>query len=165
MSDRIDNDVPRLTSKWYTAKWFWVVVSIWLSLNLTVAWKSGWLKSAETDEAFAVNAAKAILTQAMANPSSVRIISSRVRLHETSFYMVQLLADAQNSFGAIVRGNFCVVVELPPKAPGTYIYNMKSGVQECSNPPNSAEIEWIKSETNWGQAADPTKLKLNDALH
>lgn len=163
MSESINDDVPRLTPKWYTAKWFWVVVGIWLSLK--VAWKSGWLKSAETDEAFAVNAAKAVLTQAMANPSSVHVISSRVRLHEASFYMVQLLADAQNSFGAVVRGNFCVVVELPPKAPGTYIYNTKSGVQECTNPPNPAEIEWIKSETNWGQAADPAKLKLNDALH
>jgi len=165
MSESIDDSVPRLTPKWYTAKWFWVVVSIWLSLNLTVAWKSGWLKTAETDEAFAVNAAKSILTHAMANPSSVHIVSSRVRLHETNFYLVQILADAQNSFGAVVRGNFCVVVELPPKAPGTYIYNPKLGIQECSNPPSSTEIEWIKLQTDWGQSTDPTKIKLNDMLH
>lgn len=80
-------------------------------------------------------------------PSTANFVSAKIIENKNSWYIVYVIVDAQNSFGASVRGGFLCCIE----AIGKKRYNtIKNGTQTIGREdPSGYFLSLYKSTINW----------------
>jgi len=103
-------------------------------------------------ESTAKSAAEELVKDTLKSPSTANFIDTEVIGKKDELFMVKVTVDAQNSFGAMIRGCFLVVVEVNASKPNRYSYSPDFAVQEVSNPPTDREIIVVKLLNNWNSS-------------
>lgn len=111
----------------------------------------------------AIQDARELLLSRFNNPNSAKFLASKIIDQKDDYYFVQVLVDAQNGFGAMIRSNYCVVIELSPDRK-SYFFNKEYSTQECKNPPQEDEIGLIKAFNHWGKPMDHSKVSVEHSL-
>ena len=92
------------------------------------------------DDAF--GCAKTVISNYLKSPGSARWYSERILYSQHPHYLVHIVVDSQNGFGAYLRNSLCVAVTLGEG--DKFTWYRYPGVQECSNPPRDYEVELLK---------------------
>jgi hypothetical protein len=79
-------------------------------------------------------------------PSTAKLDALMLDRDGNRFGLVLVQADAQNGFGAMIRGFYCVVTV--GKEDGNAALG-KDPVRECKSPPTDAQIASIKKRNGW----------------
>ncbi|WP_256760365.1 toxin-antitoxin system YwqK family antitoxin [Cohnella sp. WQ 127256] len=109
----------------------------------------------QDDSHKAIRAAKKIMEQNLASPSSAKWVSSDIVDQNEPYFMVHLVVDANNSFGVSVRTSMLVSVTMG--SGNQYTYNPLTSVTESSDPPQDFEIMIMKQLNGW-----PGSVNLKD---
>jgi hypothetical protein len=96
----------------------------------------------------AIAAAKTLVLKRLKAPSTAKFSTTTVVASAHPHYLVHVVADAQNSFGAMIRGSWCAVIQLS-KAAGEFTHNPMASVGECRNPPSADDILTFKHLNDW----------------
>jgi hypothetical protein len=96
--------------------------------------------------------AQSLVQQYLKAPSTAsfpetKIIDSKSS-NDTTWNMLLVRTDAQNTFGAYIRSDFLVTF-YNIKGDTISIYNKDNGVQRCSDPPTELEINLAKRYIGW----------------
>jgi hypothetical protein len=97
----------------------------------------------------AKTAARSAVTDRLKAPMSANWVSTEVLDYKGNRYVVHVVVDAMNSFGAYLRNSYCVVLTLDMKKRKIYFINEALGVQECNREPTEKEIEMMKALNHW----------------
>lgn len=95
----------------------------------------------------AVSAAKTLIAEYLKAPSTAKYQSTKIIEQNGQYYLIHVIVDAQNSFGAMIRGNYLVCIELTEG--NRFKFNPNFAVQECSNPPDEMIISVVKKLNEW----------------
>lgn len=96
----------------------------------------------QTRDSVAVDCAKDLLLRNLKAPATANFISTKIvrpKLPKTGFYLVHLVVDSQNGFGALIRSSYLCAIE--PLGGGKYNYSMHTPFIEALNPPLEYEID------------------------
>ncbi len=102
-------------------------------------------------ESTAKSVAKELVKESLKAPSMAKFVDAEIIDKRGELYMVKVTMDAQNSFGAMIRGNFLVVVGVNASEPNRCNYYPDFAVQEVSTPPTDREIIVVKSLNRWNR--------------
>ncbi|MBI2058849.1 MAG: hypothetical protein HYT87_03685 [Nitrospirae bacterium] len=83
--------------------------------------------------------AKKVVSEYLKAPSTARWVSASIADQAPPQYIVHVVVDAQNSFGAMIRNSYCVYVRL-----GEGGKLDTSDPNECSTPPTPDELYVMK---------------------
>lgn len=82
----------------------------------------------ELDRNNAIIGCRVEVERGLVAPSSVKFVSERVTLDQaTNVWTVNMAIDAQNTFGATVRGNYVCKATLNPKPPYSTVLSLTGG--------------------------------------
>lgn len=111
--------------------------------------QQAYLAAKQKEEAMARNMARTLVQERLLAPGTARWVAEKI-LERDKYgrYLVHVVVDSQNAFGAFLRGNFLVVLRVDLEAGGVR-YNPNFGVQQVGNPPTKTEIAMMKSLNNW----------------
>lgn len=111
--------------------------------------QQAYLAAKQEEEATARNMARTLVQEGLLAPGTARWVSEEI-LDRDKYgrYLVHVVVDSQNAFGALLRGSFLVVLRVDLEAGGVR-YNLNFGVQQVNNPPTKADIAVMKSLNNW----------------
>lgn len=107
------------------------------------------------DHEDAIADAKQLLLESLKAPGSASFEKARIVYADHPRYIVHLIVDAQNSFGAYIREGYLVALKLKP---GTdqFSYNKLFAVQRTEGrEPTSEEVTATKG-LNWSPSPDPS---------
>lgn len=92
--------------------------------------------------------AKAMVLEKLKAPSTVQWVSANVVESKHPHYIVLVTYDAQNSFGAMIRGSSlcCMTLENNNKR---YVYNQEWGCSSCSSYLTDSELQVFKDINSW----------------
>ena len=90
-----------------------------------------------------------ILKARLKAPSTATIVSRKIAGQDGTRHIWHYIVDAQNSFGAMLRGSYLVAVRVSDTKYGDYYHHPSAAVMECSNPPSQSEIANIKQRNGW----------------
>ena len=108
-----------------------------------------------SDDERAISAAKTLVYKNLKAPATARWASTTVVARKSPRFVVHVLVDAQNDFGALIRSSYLVAVALEEGV--QFSFSPMFGMQECSDPPSEAEIQAMKSLNKWDEpSAAPT---------
>ena len=96
----------------------------------------------------AENSAITMMERTLKAPSSAKYKKNEVIESKHPYYLVHVVVDAQNGFGAMIRDSFCVSVQLIPYSK-EFKYNKVHSVQKCSIDPTITEIDVMKKLNSW----------------
>jgi len=99
----------------------------------------------------AITSAQSAVSERLKSPSSADWISSKVLENSGSKYIIHLVVDAKNAFGASIRGSFCVALRLDVAKPETYYIQPTFGVQKCARNLPSGFLKMFKELNSWSQ--------------
>ncbi len=125
------------------------VLFILFIILFLIFWGSSESEVKISPESTAKLAAEELVKDNLKAPSTANFTDAEVIDKKDELYMVKVTVDAQNSFGAMIRGYFLVVVKVNTSEPNRYSYSSNFAVQEVSNPPTDREIIVVKSLNNW----------------
>jgi hypothetical protein len=98
------------------------------------------------------SAAETLVSKYLRSPSTASFSDETILRTEGYFYLVHLAVDAQNAFGATIRGYYCVVVSFDkddPLGAQGYHYNADYAVQECPPEPDALTILAVMGLNHW----------------
>lgn len=92
----------------------------------------------KTKESIAAAFAQQIIRESLKSPSTAQFIDSKIVYHKetqtTDFYIVKSEVDAQNSFGATIRGSYCAAFfHLKNEDEDYFRYHRESAIQTCDD--------------------------------
>jgi len=99
-----------------------------------------------------------LVSQSLKSPSTAQFISTEVlyqkEVNNEIFYIVKTEVDAQNSFGAMIRDQYCVAFsQKKNEEEGKFRYAQSSYIQSCNDNngrvPSSLIIDIMKTENNF----------------
>ena len=100
-----------------------------------------------TENDRAISAAKTLVYKNLKAPATARWASATVVARKSPRFLVHVLVDAQNDFGALIRNSYLVAVAL--EGGEKFSFSPAFGLQECNNPPSEAEIQVMRSMNDW----------------
>ena len=100
-----------------------------------------------SSEERAVASAKTLVAEYLKAPSTAQYQSIKNIDQSGQYYLIHVIVDAQNSFGAMIRSNYLVCIELTEG--NRFRFNANFAVQECSNPPDEMIISVVKRLNGW----------------
>lgn len=96
----------------------------------------------------AIRAAKTLVYESLRSPSTAQWVSARVIDSKHPKYLVHVVVDAQNAFGATIRDGFLAVVTI--KSGDEFAYNQAFGLQKSGRgDPTQMEVDAMKQLNNW----------------
>jgi len=95
----------------------------------------------------AIVSARTLVAEYLKAPSTAQYQSTKIIDQSGQYYLVYVIVDAQNSFGAMIRGNYLVCIELTEG--NRFRFNPNFAVQECSSPPDEMIISMVKRLNGW----------------
>jgi len=105
--------------------------------------------SANPEDERATSAAKTLVYKNLKAPATARWASATVVARKPPRFVVHVLVDAQNSFGALIRSSYLVAVTL--EGGEQFSFMPMSALQECSDPPSEAEVQAMSSLNGWDE--------------
>lgn len=124
---------------------------------------AGSLETSSTNQK-AINAASTLLEQNLKSPSSMKYISRTVVDQSPPYYLVHLVVDSDNEFGAKVRTSVLASIELSTS--DQFEYNPLTSIQEASTSPLPIEIDLAKRLNNWpGINSNDNNINLSQDIN
>jgi len=102
--------------------------------------------------------AKQLVRENLKSPSTAQFVNTEVIYHKEDqnfeYYIVKVQVDAQNSFGAMIRDQYCTAFSHNKNKEETqFTYTPNSSMQNCNDQngrvPSSLVIDIMKSENNY----------------
>lgn len=130
----------------------WPIVVLGALIAGWYAWDSGpniglQVESASHQTA-ATAIAKSMVSDKLRSPSTASWVVVQVVAEEYPHYVVHVVVDAQNAFGAAIRDSFLVAFEVVDSETGKYRFNEYLGMIKSSNPPTPTEVTAMRA-SNW----------------
>jgi hypothetical protein len=116
----------------------------------------------------ATTSAQDLVLRQLKSPSTAHFAQSKIvdRTKDTDgrkWFVVYTAVDSQNSFGAMIRSDFLVVLALGDQK-GHYRHRELTAIMPCSNPPSQPEIDAAKTMNEWpGLPKDETEPAPEEA--
>lgn len=114
------------------------------------------LKDHKTIEEEAQKYAIDLVEKQLIAPATARFHKPKTLEHELNQHFIHVIVDAQNTYGALIRASYCVILRVDPNSEN-YAYG-NFAVSKCLNPPEKYEIEDLKIRNSWD-----TKLRIDTA--
>lgn len=107
--------------------------------------------STPSAEENAIQGATQLVAERLKSPSTASYPKRAVVAKDSKgHYLIHVVADAQNSFGAHLRSSFLVAVRVTEGDAKNFEYNANGvAVQEASDPPSVQEIALMKQLNDW----------------
>lgn len=92
-------------------------------------------------------AAKNVVYDNLKAPATARWVSTTILEEKPPKYIVSVVVDAQNGFGALIRSRFLCCVEIVDAE--NYRHKKGMSVYECKGQPSSDEMQLFKNLNGW----------------
>lgn len=96
----------------------------------------------------AIAIAKTMVSDKLRSPSTASWVNVQVVAEEYPRYVVHVVVDAQNVFGAAIRDSFLVAFEVVDVETGKYRFNEYLALTKIANPPTPIDITAMRA-ANW----------------
>jgi hypothetical protein len=100
----------------------------------------------------AESVARQMVEDKLEAPSTAKYQAVRILESEGNYHLLQVVVDAQNKFGVMLRHKLCVVVKFKASDKSNFYFNRENGVQGCEDPPTDEERRLMKSANDWALA-------------
>lgn len=129
------------------SKGYWFFFIACMSFGLIVTAWPVWKVVSQGIQSPAQGAARSMVENGLKAPATAVYQSVNVVAEQPPHYIVHVVVDAQNSFGAQVRSSFLTAFELIDDN-RRFQYKPTVALQESQNPPSEEEIALMK-QMNW----------------
>lgn len=117
-------------------------------------------KSSATDAEY-IDIAKTIVSDYLKSPSFAVYVDAKVKERDTYGRAVVLLSvDAQNSFGAMIRTHFCIVIR-GINSDGTGDYRESTAIMTYDQGQDNNVAEYLKKQNNFGEPDENSSESLS----
>lgn len=114
-------------------------------------------KSEYSREDWAKSYAIGLVEERLKAPATAQFHLPKIIEKELDQYLVHVIVDAQNTYGALIRSSYCVTLRIPLES-DQYFYYKNTAVVECPNPPKESDIDHLKGLNYWN-----TELRIKEA--